>query len=74
MFYSLTEQQIEKIMRFIRTGNSVVLILSLIGYEVLTKVAMKSSVFWDITPWSPVKINQCFGDTFDLHLHDRKVG
>jgi hypothetical protein len=26
-----------------------------VGFEVLIVVAMKSSVFWDVTPCSPVK-------------------
>jgi hypothetical protein len=29
-----------------------------IGFEVLTAVAMKSSVFWDITPGDPAKVNR----------------
>jgi hypothetical protein len=28
-----------------------------IEFEVLTAVPMKSSVFWDITPCSPLKVN-----------------
>jgi hypothetical protein len=28
-----------------------------VGFEVLTAVAKKSSVFWDMTPCSPLKIN-----------------
>jgi hypothetical protein len=27
------------------------------GFEVLTPVVMKSSIFWDITPGSPLKVN-----------------
>jgi hypothetical protein len=27
------------------------------GFEVLTEVLMKSSIFWDITPCSPLKLN-----------------
>jgi hypothetical protein len=29
----------------------------LVGFEVLTPVLMKSTVFWDITPCSPLKFN-----------------
>jgi hypothetical protein len=32
-----------------------------VGMEVLTEVAMKSTLFWDITPCSPLKVNRCFG-------------
>jgi hypothetical protein len=27
------------------------------GFEVLTAAAMKSAIFWDITPSSPLKVN-----------------
>jgi hypothetical protein len=36
---------------------------SILGYEFLATVVMKSSIFWDITPGSPLKverINACF--------------
>jgi hypothetical protein len=39
-----------------------------VGFEVLTAVVMKSSVFWDITPCSPLKVNRCFGGTYRIHL------
>jgi hypothetical protein len=29
-----------------------------IGFEVLTAVVMKSTIFWDITPCSPLSVNQ----------------
>jgi hypothetical protein len=28
-----------------------------VGFEVLTAVVMKSSIFWDIMPRSPLKVN-----------------
>jgi hypothetical protein len=31
------------------------------GSEVLTAVVMKSSIFWDITPCSPLKVTGRFG-------------
>jgi hypothetical protein len=31
-----------------------------VGYEVPTAVVMKSTIFWDITPCSPLKVNQHF--------------
>jgi hypothetical protein len=34
-----------------------------VGFEALKAVAMKSSIFWDMTPCSPVKINLRFGGT-----------
>jgi hypothetical protein len=32
-----------------------------VGVVVITTVVLKSSVFWDITPCSPLKVNRCFG-------------
>jgi hypothetical protein len=29
-----------------------------LGFEVSTAMAMKSSVFWDVTPYSPLEVNQ----------------
>jgi hypothetical protein len=29
-----------------------------VGFEVLTAVVMKSPIFWDITPCSPLKVNR----------------
>jgi hypothetical protein len=40
--------------------------------EVLTAVVMKSSIFWDITPCSPVKVNPRFGGKY-FHLQDRRI-
>jgi uncharacterized protein YfaT (DUF1175 family) len=39
-----------------------------VGFEVLTAVAMNSSVFWDITSYRPVKVNGCFGGIYRLHF------
>jgi hypothetical protein len=36
---------------------------SLIRFEVLTPVVMKGSIFWDITPCTPFKVNPLFGVT-----------
>jgi hypothetical protein len=40
----------------------------LVGFEVLTAVVMKSSIFCDITPCSPFIVNRRFGGTYRLHL------
>jgi hypothetical protein len=42
-------------------------------FEVLTALIMKGSVFWDITPCSPLEANKRFGETWCLHLRDRRV-
>jgi hypothetical protein len=44
-----------------------------IGFEVLTAVVMKNSVFWDLTLCSPFKVNQHFGRTCRLHLQGRRI-
>jgi hypothetical protein len=31
-----------------------------VGFEVLTAVVMKGTIFWDITPCSPLKVNRHF--------------
>jgi hypothetical protein len=36
----------------------------LVGFEVLTPVVMKNSVFWDITPCSPLKVKRRFRWTY----------
>jgi hypothetical protein len=41
-----------------------------VGSEVLTTVAMKSPIFWDITSSNPFIFNLGFGDTCRLHLQD----
>jgi hypothetical protein len=43
----------------------------LVGFEVLTEVVMKSTVFWDITPCSPLKATRHFGGTCRLRLQGR---
>jgi hypothetical protein len=40
-----------------------------VGWEFLTAVVMKSTtVFWDITPCSPLRVNRRFGGTYCLNL------
>jgi hypothetical protein len=33
---------------------------------------MKSIIFWDITPGSPLNVNSRFGGTYRLHLQGRR--
>jgi hypothetical protein len=44
-----------------------------IGFQILTAVVMKSSVFWEMTPYSPLKVNWSFGGTCSLHLLGRRI-
>jgi hypothetical protein len=34
---------------------------------------MKNTLFWDITPCGPLKINRRFGVTYHRHLQDRRI-
>jgi hypothetical protein len=34
---------------------------------------MKSIIFWDITPCSPLSVNRRFGGTYRLYLQGRKI-
>jgi hypothetical protein len=34
---------------------------------------IKSSAFWDITPYSSLKVNRRFGGTYRLHLEGRRI-
>jgi hypothetical protein len=44
-----------------------------VGFEVLIAVIMKSTIFWDITPCSKLKVNQHFRGTYRLHLQGWRV-
>jgi hypothetical protein len=46
--------------------------LHFVGFEAFAAVPMKSSVFLDIKPCSPVKFSQHFGRTYHLHLQGRR--
>jgi hypothetical protein len=39
-----------------------------VGFEVLSPVVMKSSIYWDITPCSPLKFIRRLGGTYRFHL------
>jgi hypothetical protein len=47
--------------------------LCFVGLDVLKAVVMKCSVFCDITPCSPLKVNRQFGGTCRLHLQGRRI-
>jgi hypothetical protein len=44
-----------------------------VGFQVGTPAAMKRNIFWNITPFSPLKGNQRFEGTYRLHLQDRRI-
>jgi hypothetical protein len=43
----------------------------LVGFEILTAVVITSSFFWDIMPYSPLKVNGRVGGTCHIHLQVR---
>jgi hypothetical protein len=40
--------------------NKMTVILKSVRFEILTAMVMNSSIFWDITPCSPLKVNRRF--------------
>jgi hypothetical protein len=48
-------------------------ILFNVGFEVLTAVVMKSTIFWDLLLCSPLSVNRRFGGTYCLHLQSLRV-
>jgi hypothetical protein len=48
-------------------------ILPTVGFEVLTAVVMKSTIFRDIAPCSPLSVNRRFGGTYRLLLQGRRM-
>jgi hypothetical protein len=43
-------------------------VLGFVEFEVITAVVMKSIIFWDMAPRSPLSVNRRFGGTYRLHL------
>jgi hypothetical protein len=43
------------------------------GFEVLPPVVMENSIFMNITPCSPLKINHHFGGTCHFHLQSGRI-
>jgi hypothetical protein len=44
-----------------------------VRFEGFTPVVMKSTPFWDITPFSPLEVDRRFGGTYRLHLQDWRI-
>jgi hypothetical protein len=44
-----------------------------VGFKDLTAVVMKTSMFCDITPCSPLKVDRRFGETYRLQLWVRRI-
>jgi hypothetical protein len=44
-----------------------------VGFEVLTVVVVKSTIFWVIALCTPLKVNRRFGGTYRLHLQGGRI-
>jgi hypothetical protein len=47
-------------------------LLNYVEFEVFTAVVMKSIIFWDMKPRSPLSFILRFGGTYRLHLQGRR--
>jgi hypothetical protein len=45
----------------------------MVGFEVVLAVVMKSYILWDITPYSPLKVNGSLGETCRFHLQGQII-
>jgi hypothetical protein len=43
------------------------------GFEILRAAVVMSSIFWDITSYSPLRVNRRFEGTCRLHLQCRRI-
>jgi hypothetical protein len=43
-----------------------------LGIKVLRAVVVKSSIFWDITPFSPLKVKGRFGGTWRRYIPPKR--
>jgi hypothetical protein len=48
----------------LQSGYNVCVYIFILGFEVITAVIMKGSIFWYITPCSLLKVNRRFGRTY----------
>jgi hypothetical protein len=48
-------------------------LLKYIGFDVFTVVVMKSIIFWEMMPCSPLSCNRRFGGTYRLHFQGRRI-
>jgi hypothetical protein len=67
MYLHVNTRTTRKIKRFIKKVLPI-----RIEIEVLSAVVMKSNIFWDITPCSPLKINQCLGGSHCFYFQGKR--
>jgi hypothetical protein len=44
-----------------------------VRFEILIAVVKKSTIFWNITPCSPLIVDECFGETYSLRLQGQRI-
>jgi hypothetical protein len=49
------------------------MLMRIVGFEVLTAVVIKSTLFWDIMSCSLLKVNRYCGGTYDFHLQGQRI-
>jgi hypothetical protein len=60
-------------MTYIILKQTILLYMSLVRDSVNKRSNLKSSIFWDITACSPLKVNLRFGGTCRLHRQGRRI-
>jgi hypothetical protein len=43
------------------------------GFQILIAVFINTSIFWDITPCDPLKVNRRFGRTYGIHIQGQRL-
>jgi hypothetical protein len=59
--------------KYLHLGTRNFKLFAVVGTEVLTVVVVKSTIFWVITPYTPLKVNRRFGGTYHLHLQGQST-
>jgi hypothetical protein len=47
--------------------------INVVEFDVLAAMVMKSTIFWNIKPCSPLKLNRRFGGIYRLRLQGRRI-
>jgi hypothetical protein len=59
--------------KFEETSGKLSTIKRDVEFETLSAVVMKSFIFWNVLPYSQLKIKRSFGETCRLHLQGRRI-
>jgi hypothetical protein len=69
-FYCISTLKL-KLSRMLFKLHRIIHKIRYIWFKVLTAVVMKSTIFWDISPCSPLEVKRRLGRTYRLHLQGR---